>query len=379
MESECDKETDRSETKVHRERLDGHSSSSSKIPTARERRKRYIQKREEELKTSKESIIQKSSDENGDPNNDSNKEDNEEEVTDENTFQVVSNQPTPGKVPNNQQKQHKRQTRRTDNKIEDLDNTILRWANEEKELLKVKDGLLHNTVDFGDYSILMYETQDAFNHCRNLRLQLQISEQQVQLKTKQCNTLMEQRTQIKHEAQRQLKESNQHIHNLKEKLLKTEQKLVNLYGENEWLQGKYEEMKTLCVKYRDKYLDHNVNDVKDRQENINTDYEVIQPKEHLTDNVDEENIATGGVDSNDMDDINQTILASPVSRNSVNGPSTPSKKSRVEGPLHEHGNCKYNTFEKVLNIILLPKYIDILIYIYKHFSFCNVILSLIHI
>ena len=62
-----------------------------------------------------------------------------------------------------------------------MENSILKWAKEEKELVGLKETLLNNTVDFGDYSILMYETQDAFNHCRNLRLQLQIAEQQVKM------------------------------------------------------------------------------------------------------------------------------------------------------------------------------------------------------
>jgi len=337
MDPENSKESDTSEKKAHRGKLGARHNADSSIiptPTAQERRKRYSQKREkEELNTSKESL-QKSAEENTDSNTENKKED--ETAADANIAQTSNKTP---KFTKNLL-QNKKHCKTADNKIEDMDNTILRWANEEKVLLEAKEGLLHNTVDFGDYSILMYETQDAFNHCRNLRLQLQISEQQVQLKTKQCKTLMEQRTHVKRESQRQVEESNQYVHALKEKLLKTEQKLVNLYGENEWLQGKYEEMKTLCVKYRDRYLHQNEIINNNNKENNGSYYEVIQSKGKLTD--DEENMATEeGVDSNDTDEINKTILASPTSLNSeINSPRTPLKKSRVDQHLREHNNCK---------------------------------------
>ena len=118
-----------------------------------------------------------------------------------------------------------------------LENNILRWSKEEKDLLRLKEKLLKNNVDFGDYSILMYETQDAFNHCRNLRLQLQISDQQVRLKTKQCNSLMAQREEMKRAEHQRKKIAQDREVVLKEKLRKTEQRLIDVYGENEWLQG----------------------------------------------------------------------------------------------------------------------------------------------
>ncbi|XP_066933588.1 uncharacterized protein [Clytia hemisphaerica] len=153
-----------------------------------------------------------------------------------------------------------------------MENSIVKWAKEEKELVGLKETLLNNTVDFGDYSILMYETQDAFNHCRNLRLQLQIAEQQVRLKTKQCSALMEQRAQLKRIAIDQKRINDTQSSTLEEKLRKTEQKMIDIYGENEWLHGKYEEMKMLCIKYRDRYLtasqheriDYALNETRDR-------------------------------------------------------------------------------------------------------------------
>jgi len=44
------------------------------------------------------------------------------------------------------------------------------WVNREK--LIIRESYKDLNDEFGDYNILMYETQDAYNHCRNLRLKL---------------------------------------------------------------------------------------------------------------------------------------------------------------------------------------------------------------
>ena len=138
---------------------------------------------------------------------------------------------------NNNNNNNNKVRRNSEGYPQSLENNILRWSKEEKDLLRLKEKLLNNNVDFGDYSILMYETQDAFNHCRNLRLQLQISDQQVRLKTKQCNSLMAQREEMKRAEHQRRKTTQDREVVLKEKLRKTEQRLIDVYGENEWLQG----------------------------------------------------------------------------------------------------------------------------------------------
>ena len=143
---------------------------------------------------------------------------------------------TEGSVGRNKNKPNKARQNSPDGH-QSLENYILRWSKEEKDLLRLKDTLLSNNVDFGDYSILMYETQDAFNHCRNLRLQIQISDQQVRLKTKQCNSLMAQREEMKRAEHQRRKLTQERESVLREKLRKTEQRLIDVYGENEWLQG----------------------------------------------------------------------------------------------------------------------------------------------
>lgn len=140
-----------------------------------------------------------------------------------------------------------------DVKGQQLENAILKWISKEKELVGLKENLSNN--DFGDYSILMYETQDAFNHCRNLRLKLTISEEQLRIKTKQCGTLTEQKNHLT----RRLQMIDKHYHErerlMQAKLKTCEQQLIGLYSENEFLQGKCDDMKDLCLKYQKRYFD----------------------------------------------------------------------------------------------------------------------------
>lgn len=160
---------------------------------------------------------------------------------------------------------------KNDEKGRQLENSILKWINKEKELLGLKENLGNN--DFGDYSILMYETQDAFNHCRNLRLKLQISEEQVRIKSKQCATLNEQKNYLARKLQMTEKQHHEKERLMYAKVKKCEQRIIELYGENEFLQGKYDEMKDLCLKYRKRYFnDQSINvQEKKKRKTLETD------------------------------------------------------------------------------------------------------------
>ena len=119
------------------------------------------------------------------------------------------------------------------------ESTILSRIKHEKELTDSIDKVTE--TDLQDYSILMYETQDAFKHSRMLRFKLNYFEDCLMVKTLECDELLK----AKEELETQLKtfktESKEREAYLQKKILHLEESLIELSGRNAWLEGKYEE------------------------------------------------------------------------------------------------------------------------------------------
>lgn len=139
----------------------------------------------------------------------------------------------------------------TAEKSDQLEQAILEWFKKESELLSIKEHL--GKDDFGDTAILMYENQDAFNHARNLRLKLKISEEQLRIKTKQCNTLAEQKNHLFDILQTSDQQYTEKEGDLQERLQKLEELNEILSNENYILQDKFDELKSVAGKYQKRF------------------------------------------------------------------------------------------------------------------------------
>lgn len=123
------------------------------------------------------------------------------------------------------------------------ESTVLRWVKQDKECKDNKAG-----IDFEDYSILMYETQDAFNHMRNVRFKLKNCEDQLRAKTRQYEKMVAEKKKL----QKQINTLNDSSDRKNESQLR--QRLQEVSKRNEYLEEKNKELEKQSGKY-EKQLD----------------------------------------------------------------------------------------------------------------------------
>ena len=133
-----------------------------------------------------------------------------------------------------------------------FESSVLKWIKEEK--MQIDNDISFSEDEFGDYNILMYETQDAFRHCCKLRMKLLACEEKSREKNKTIEELQKENLVLRKEHK---------IPEIEEKILLLQRKLQEAeygLGFSEISKDKDEtQRKTLasiCQKYTDKCNNH---------------------------------------------------------------------------------------------------------------------------
>lgn len=89
---------------------------------------------------------------------------------------------------------------------------------------------------YDNYSILMYETQDAFKHSEKLLRKLKSCEEQLRVANDKCKQLLEEKSDLEKSIISFAKNSNEREDQLTRNILKTEEELSKISKRNEWLE-----------------------------------------------------------------------------------------------------------------------------------------------
>ncbi|XP_065641365.1 uncharacterized protein LOC136073577 [Hydra vulgaris] len=92
---------------------------------------------------------------------------------------------------------------------------------------------------YDNYSILMYETQDAFKHSEKLLRKLKSCEEQLRVANDKCKQLLEEKSDLEKSIISFAKNSNEREDQLTRKILKTEEELSKISKRNEWLEKQF--------------------------------------------------------------------------------------------------------------------------------------------
>ena len=132
-----------------------------------------------------------------------------------------------------------------------FESSILKWIKEEK--MQIDKDISFCEDEFGDYNILMYETQDAFRHCCKLRMKLLACEEKVREKDKRIEELQKENLVLRKEHK---------IPEIEEKILLLQRKLQEAEYDLSFSDSKDKDetqrktITSICQKYADKCNNH---------------------------------------------------------------------------------------------------------------------------
>ena len=133
-----------------------------------------------------------------------------------------------------------------------FESSVLKWIEEQKT--QIDKDVSFSEDEFGDYNILMYETQDAFRHCCKLRMKLLAYEEKIREKDKIIEELQKENLVLRKE--HKIPEIEEKNLVLQRKLQEAEYGLVfsDINKDKDDTQRKT--LTSICQKYTDKCNNH---------------------------------------------------------------------------------------------------------------------------